>query len=83
MSTCTCTHGHIIPYSEKTFVNFAVLWVFVKVFCVKFESVASLGAAKDSNPRKISQQKSYFSPICESFLPQKFPAIRYKNISSW
>ena len=26
-----------------------------------------------SNPQKVSPQKSYFSPIHESFLPRKFP----------
>ena len=36
--------------------------------------VASFCAAKASNPRKFSPRKSYFSPICESFLPRKFPA---------
>ena len=30
---------------------------------------------KRENPRKFSLQKSYFSPICESFLPRKLPAI--------
>jgi len=49
-------------------VNCAVLWLFVKVFSVKFEGVASFGAAKASNPQKFSLQKSYFSPIHESFL---------------
>ena len=78
-------YGHIIPYSrklssEKTFVNFVALWVFAQVFCVKFGSMAAFGAAKVSNQWKFSQWKSYFSPI---FLPRKFPAIRYKNISSW
>ena len=27
-----------------------------------------------SNPQKFSPRKSYFSQICNSFLPQKFPA---------
>ena len=45
----------LIPYSgklsrEKTFVNFAILWLFVKVFSAKFGSMASFGAAKASNP---------------------------------
>ena len=33
--------------------------------------------ARVNNPQKFSLQKSYFSPIRKSFLPQKFPAIRY------
>ena len=44
-----------IPYSgklsrEKTFANFAVLWLFMKVFSTKFWGVLSFGAAKTSNP---------------------------------
>ena len=62
---------------EKTFANFAVLWPFMKVFSVKFGNMASFGAAQASNLRKFSPQKLYFLPICESFLPQKFSAIRY------
>ena len=57
--------------------NFAVLWLFVKVFSVKFGGEASIGAAQASNLRTFSPQKSYFSPIHESFLPRKFPAIQY------
>ena len=30
-----------------------------------------LGAAKASNLQKFSLRKSYFSPICKSFLPRK------------
>ena len=42
----------MIPYSgnlsrEKTFANFAVLWLLV--FSVKFGGMASVGAAKVSN----------------------------------
>jgi hypothetical protein len=29
---------------------------------------------------KVFSTKSYFSPIRESFLPQKFPAIRYAGL---
>ena len=53
---------------EKTFTNFTVLWLFAKVFFTKFGDVASFGAVKVSN-----LQKSYFSPIRRSFLPQSFP----------
>ena len=41
----------------KTFGNLVVLWLFAKVFSVKFVSVASFGAAKASNPRKFSPSK--------------------------
>ena len=71
----------IILYSRKlsrnkTFTNFAVLWLFAKVLFTKFGGMVSFGVAKVSNLWKFSLQKSYFSPIHESFLPQKFPAIR-------
>ena len=62
-----------IPYSgklsrEKTFVNFAVLWLFAKVFSVKFGGVASFGTVKASNLRKFSLRKSYFHQfVCKSF----------------
>ena len=44
-----------IPYSEKlarekTFMNFAVLWLFVKVFSTKLGSMGSFGAVKVNNP---------------------------------
>ena len=35
---------------EKIFANFAVLWLFPKVFSVKFWGMLSFGAAKASNP---------------------------------
>ena len=53
---------------EKTFMNFAVLWLFGKVFSAKFGSVVSFGTAKASNPRKFSLQKS-------GFLSRKFSTI--------
>ena len=48
-----------IPYSgklsrEKTFGNFAVLWLFAKVFSAKFGSVVSFGTARASNLQKFS-----------------------------
>ena len=59
-----------IPYSgnilsEKTFANFAVLWLFGKVFSEKFGSVASFGTAKVSNPEYFHQFAKVFS--LESF----------------
>ena len=70
-------HCTTVPYSikllrEKTLANFAILWLFVKVFSVKFGGVVFFGAAKVSNPRKFSLRKIVFSPIRESFLSQKF-----------
>ena len=57
--------------------NFAVLWLFAKVFSRNFRGVAFFGVAKASNPQKFSLRKLDFLPIRESFLPRKFPAIRY------
>ena len=42
---------------EKTFANFAVLWMFAKVFSVKYGSVAFFGAAQASNLQKFSPSK--------------------------
>ena len=39
---------------EKTFANFAVLWIFVKVFSAKFGDVVSFGAAQAR--RKFSRE---------------------------
>ena len=47
--------------------SFAVLWLFTNIFYAKFGGMASIGAAKASNPQKFSLQKSYFSPIRESY----------------
>ena len=49
--------------------NFAVLWLFTKVFSVKFGGVVSFGTAQATNPRKFSLQKIVISPIRESFSP--------------
>ena len=35
----------------------------------------NLGNGKSEQSAKVSLQKSYFLPIRESFLPQKFPAV--------
>ena len=37
---------------------------------------------KRGNPRKFSPRKSYFSPICESFLPRKFPALAHPGYAT-
>ena len=51
----------------ENFANFAFLWLFAKIFSAKFRGVVSFGVAQVRNPQKFSPQKSYFSPICESF----------------
>ena len=76
--TVTVTISLKIPYSgklsrEKTFTNFTILWLFVKVFSVKFGGITSVGTAKASNPRKFSPQKftnlQKFSPSTKKSFP--------------
>ena len=74
----------MIPYSrklsrEKTFADFAVLWLFAKVFSVKFGGVASFGAAKASNPQKFSPQKLYFHQSVKVFSLKSFPLYGIPN----
>ena len=45
---------------ENFLANFVVLWLFMKVFSMKFGSVVFFDTAKMSNPQKFSSQKSYF-----------------------
>ena len=61
------------------FANFAVLWLFAKVFSTKFGGMASFGVAQVSNQRKFYPRKLYFSPIRKSF---QFLAIRYTHEES-
>ena len=53
--------------------NFAVLWLFAKVFSAKFGGMASFGTVKVSNPWKFSPRKSYSSPIRKNFFLESFP----------
>ena len=62
---------------KKTCANFAVLWLYAKVFSVKFWGVASFGTAKASNPRKFSLRKFTNS---QKFSPSK--VSRYMVIIS-
>ena len=73
--TCvsTCKPNSQKLSREKTFANFEVLWLFMKVFSVKFWGVPSFSTAKASNQWKFPPQIFLFS----SFLPRKFPTIQY------
>ena len=55
-----------------------------KIFVIrgKFGDMASFGGiiSGTSNLQKFSARKFYFPPIRKSFLPQKFPAIRYSGM---
>ena len=81
LNSCTVPHSRKLS-RKKTFMNFVVLWLFAKVFAAKFWGSASFGTANASNPRKFSPWKLYFSLIHETFLPQKFPAVRYAKLTS-
>ena len=50
-------------------------------FSLQNLGVWHLWCCKTSNLRMFSPRKSYFSPIRESFLSRKFPAIRYSPLS--
>ena len=75
------------PWQQKTFkgenfCKFEVLWLFAKVFSVKFGGVASFcGTSKQS--AKVFSAKIFFPPIHESLLLRKFPAIQYSITSNW
>ena len=56
---------------EKTFANFVVLWLYTKI--TKFGAWHPLAWEKQAIRESL---KIEFSPICESFLSRKFPAIR-------
>ena len=58
--------------------NFEVLWLSAKVFSSKFGGVASFGGTiggTSEHSMKVFSVK-ILSPIRESVLPRKFPAIR-------
>ena len=54
---------------------------YTQKFLREIWGVALFGTAKATNPRKFSPRKTYFSPIRESFLPQKFPTIQKFGIT--
>jgi len=71
------TSDRLVPYSEKllrekTFANFAVLWLSAS-FLSEIEGHGVLWHSKSEQFAKVFYAKSYFSPICGSFLPRKFP----------
>ena len=65
----------MLPYSgkllrEKTFANFEVLWLFAKVFSAQFGGCGVFWW----------HQRAIRKNVCESFLPQKFLAVRYLGV---
>ena len=61
---------------EKTFMNFTVLWLYAK-FSPRNLGCDVLWRCKSEQSAKVFSAKIIFPPIRESFLPRKFPAIRY------
>ena len=55
--------------------NFAVLSLYTKVFSAKFGVWRPLAMQSEQSAKVFSA--IVFSPIRESFLPRKFPAIQY------
>ena len=47
--------------------NFEILWLFEKVFFAKFGDIVSVGGPSEQSTKGFLQ-KSYFLPICESFV---------------
>ena len=68
MCVCVCVY---VPYigklsREKIFVDFAVLWLFMKVFSAKFGGVAPLGC-KSEQPAKVLFVKIIFFTNLQKF----------------
>ena len=81
-SSCDGSTGRCKKYCiVGNFREFCGFGAICETFSAKFGGVVSFGTVKASNLRKFSLQKSYFSPICESFLPRKFTAIRYSQVT--
>ena len=67
-----------VPYSgklsrEKTFMNFMVLWLCMKVFSAKFVAMVFFIMAKASNLRTLSLRKSYFHQFAKVLFLESFP----------
>ena len=53
---------------EKTFA-----WLFATVFSAKFGGVVFFGGTVEQSAIVFPAKMVFFSPLCESFLPQEFP----------
>ena len=61
---------------EKTFCEFCGFVAICKSFLCEIWGHGILWHGTSEQSVKVFSTKSYFSPICKSFLPQKFPAIQ-------
>ena len=57
--------------------NFGGFVAIGESFLHEIWGVASFGVAKSEQSAKVFSAKIELLPICKSFLPRKFPAIRY------
>ena len=58
---------------EKTFANFAVLWLFTKVFYAKFGGVVSFGAAQQAFRESFLHENCLFHQFAKVFSLESFP----------
>ena len=70
--------GNLILYSgklsrEKTFANFAVLWLFAKVFFAKFGGVAPLVLQKRAIHESFLRENRIFHQFAKVFSLESFP----------
>jgi len=77
-----------IPYSgklsrEKTFANFVVLWLFMKVFSAKFGCVAPLVLQKRAIRESFLSENCSFHQFAKVFSLESFPLYgRSQHLSS-
>ena len=79
------TSDRLVPYSrkllrEKTFANFAVLWLSAKVFSAKFGGCGVLWHSKSEQFAKVFYAKIVFCTNLRKFSPSKVSRIRYLNV---
>ena len=77
-------HQHL-PYSgkpsrEKTFANFEVSGLSVKVFSMKIDGHTHSLLVASNNPRKFSPQISYFHQFAKVFSLESFPLYGIERI---
>ena len=76
-----------LPYSEKlsrekTFVNFAVLWLFAQIFSAKFGGVAPLVLQKRAIRESFLRENHIFNQFAKVFCLKSFLLYMQYNIST-
>ena len=77
-----------IPYSgklsrKKTFVNFAILCLFVKVFCMKFGGMASLARHKRAIRESFLRKNRIFHQFTKVFSLESFSLYGIYEKTMW